>query len=124
MTGHAKALYNKMNGDFYRYIAEVSTGEARQNAITAALQSYEKAFQGAKEILRWISPIRLNVSLNCAIFEYEFQKNVPKAIEYITEALEGLQKEGEIPASHEDKDEILLLKKILTSNLEVNYCTL
>jgi len=63
----SKVFYLKMKGDYYRYLAEVATGEARQED---SQKSYQEAFDIAKAEMQPTHPIRLGLALNFSVFYY------------------------------------------------------
>merc|ERR1712119_253826 len=44
----SKVFYLKMKGDYYRYLAEVATGDARAAVLEDSQKSYEDAFECAR----------------------------------------------------------------------------
>merc|ERR1711977_254654 len=57
----SKVFFNKMKGDYHRYMAEYSTNEARENA----------AEEIAGEHIPTTHPLRLGLALNYSVFLYE-----------------------------------------------------
>merc|ERR1711955_178899 len=55
----SKVFYLKMKGDYYRYLAEVATGDARQGVVEDSQKSYQEAFDIAKAEMQPTHPIRL-----------------------------------------------------------------
>lgn len=108
-----------MQGDFNRYLAEVTDGQTRDAAIEGAKKAYEEGLNIAQEVLRYSHPLRLNVILNYAILVHEFSHNTTKAIEFLEQALKGLRKEGSESISKEDKEEVALLRQIIEININV-----
>ncbi|ORY97642.1 tyrosine 3-monooxygenase [Syncephalastrum racemosum] len=84
----ALVFYNKMKGDYHRYMAEYSTGEERTKASTAAREAYEAAQQGA-ESLSATNPIRLGLALNYSVFYYEILGSQEQARELASEAFDS-----------------------------------
>ena len=119
LSGHSKVLYRKMQGDFNRYLAEVSNEPQKEMAAGEANKAYEEGLAAAQQVLRYSNPLRLNIILNFAIFLHEFPRNITKAIEYLDQALNGLRKEGNESIPKEDKEEVALLKQIIETNINV-----
>ena len=71
----SKVFYLKMKGDYHRYLAEVSAGEARQKVIESSEAAYQDASTQANN-LESTHPIRLGLALNFSVFYYEI-KNQP-----------------------------------------------
>ncbi|VDM64410.1 unnamed protein product [Angiostrongylus costaricensis] len=89
----SKVFYLKMKGDYYRYLAEVACGEDRSSqyyiivvvtVVIAAVveksqQSYQEAFDIAKDKMQPTHPIRLGLALNFSVFYYEILNAPDKA---------------------------------------------
>merc|ERR1712227_470038 len=60
----SKVFFNKMKGDYHRYMAEYSTGEARENAAEEAAAAYKVAEEIAGEHIPTTHPLRLGLALN------------------------------------------------------------
>ena len=78
-----------MKGDYYRYLAEVATGDERQSkrldeshpqapsfsyfseVIEESQRAYNDAFDIAKNQMQPTHPIRLGLALNFSVFYYE-----------------------------------------------------
>ena len=69
--GEGKCFFYKMKGDYYRYIAEYSTHDKKNQASQKALQAYQDAGVVAKETLPPTHPCKLGLSLNQSVFYYE-----------------------------------------------------
>lgn len=97
-------FYWKMFGDYFRYLAEVREGSAREEAVNEAEAAYEEANKMATS-LPVVHPIRLGLALNRSVFYYEI-KNQPEeacalarasfneGIKYIDEAKDEAHKDG------------------------------
>ncbi|CAO2640314.1 14-3-3 protein eta [Lemmus lemmus] len=60
----SKVFYLKMKGDYYRYLAEVASGEKKNSVVEASEAAYKKAFEISKEHMQPTHPIRLGLALN------------------------------------------------------------
>ncbi|KAH7001754.1 14-3-3 protein-domain-containing protein [Macrophomina phaseolina] len=69
-SGELKAHYNKLKGDYYRYIAEFALGERHKVAAAAAHEAYKTAIDVAETELIPTDPIRLALALNFSVFYY------------------------------------------------------
>jgi len=76
----ARVFWNKMKGDYYRYIAEFEREEKRQLAKGKAFDCYMAAINDGKE-LKETDPILLGLSLNFSVFYYEIMSDKEKACE-------------------------------------------
>ena len=82
--GEAKALFVKMVGDYYRYIAENAKGALMEEVKQSALKAYSEANQIS---LPPCNPIKLGLALNFSVFHYEVLKNHKAACELADQAL-------------------------------------
>ena len=73
----AKIFFYKMKADYYRYIAEFSSEEKREEAAQNALKCYIEAVDLASKKLEITHDIRLGLNLNFSVFYYEI-KNEPE----------------------------------------------
>lgn len=65
-------FYNKMVGDYDRYIAEFMSGEEKDNLSKKADEAYKKAREmGEKGNLSPVSPAMLGLALNHSVYYYE-----------------------------------------------------
>jgi len=111
----SKVFYLKMKGDYYRYLAEVATGEKK----TAAVESSEGAYKEAYEISKSMAathPIRLGLALNFSVFYYEIQNAPEQACTLAKEAFD--EAIGHLDNLKEDsyKDSTLIMQ-LLRDNL-------
>merc|ERR1712118_445379 len=63
-SGESKVFYYKMQGDYYRYIAEYTQGDAKTGAAENARVAYDEAMKVAQAELLVTHPIRLGLALN------------------------------------------------------------
>ena len=68
-----------MKGDYYRYLAEVSTDKQLEVYKEKARESYEKATEVADKDMPTTHPIRLGLGLNFSVFYYEILNDPEKA---------------------------------------------
>ena len=68
-----------MKGDYYRYLAEVATGDARKEVVDDSQKAYQDAFDIAKSSMQPTHPIRLGLALNFSVFYYEIMSSPDKA---------------------------------------------
>ena len=87
-SNESSVFYLKMKGDYHRYIAEYSTGDAHQNAQDGALQAYNKATEVATAHLKTTHPIRLGLALNSSVFYYEVMNDPTKACHLAKQAFD------------------------------------
>jgi len=122
-TAESKVFYYKMKGDYHRYLAESTSGEARTHSADKALEAYTAATESAKELLP-TNPIRLGLALNFSVFYYEIRNSPDSAIQLAKQAFdEAIEKlEGLTDESYKDSTLIMQLLRdnitLWTSNNE------
>merc|ERR1711915_135185 len=112
-TGESKVFYQKMKADYYRYIAEYTSGDAKTNAAKAA---YEEAQAIATKDLAVTHPIRLGLALNFSVFQYEVLANPDDACKMARTAFEDAIAELDNVAEDSYKDSTLIMQ-LLRDNL-------
>lgn len=75
---NSKVFYHKMEGDYFRYLAEFLSDTERQEAAEKSLAAYQQA-KNAAEDMPATDPIRLGLALNFSVFYYEIMKEPDKA---------------------------------------------
>ena len=77
----SKSFFLKMIGDYYRYVAESSSGSQLEEVKNGALEYYNKATDAATKDLGACNPIRLGLALNFSVFYFEVMNDHKKACE-------------------------------------------
>ena len=112
----SKAFFQKMIGDYYRYVAESATAATLEEVKNGALEGYTQSDALSKE-LNACNPIRLGLALNFSVFHYEVMNDHKKACELgeaaLTEALEKIDDVDE-ETFRDAKSIIELLKENLS----------
>ena len=112
----SKAFFQKMIGDYYRYVAESAQADKLEEVKNGALDGYKKADALCKS-LNACNPIRLGLALNFSVFYYEVMNDHKKACELgeraLTEALEKIDDVDE-ETFRDAKSIIELLKENLS----------
>jgi len=114
--GESKVFYQKMNADYYRYIAEFSDGDKKKNAAESARQAYEEAQKVAEKDLAVTHPIRLGLALNFSVFQYEVLSQPEEACKMARTAFEDAIAELDNVAEDSYKDSTLIMQ-LLRDNL-------
>ena len=86
VTDETKAFFQKMIGDYYRYVAECAQGDQLETVKNGALEFYNLA-HSTSESLNACNPIRLGLALNFSVFHYEVMNNHKQACELGEKAL-------------------------------------
>jgi len=115
-TDESKVFYHKMKADYYRYIAEFKTGEAKTAAAESARQAYDAASTIATAGLPVTHPIRLGLALNFSVFQYEVLANPEEACKMARTAFEDAIAELDNVAEDSYKDSTLIMQ-LLRDNL-------
>lgn len=112
----SKVFYLKMKGDYYRYLAEVASGEKKNSVVEASEAAYKKAFEISKEHMQPTHPIRLGLALNFSVFYYEIQNAPEQACLLAKQAFDDAI--AELDTLNEDsyKDSTLIMQ-LLRDNL-------
>ncbi|CAF0781342.1 unnamed protein product [Rotaria sp. Silwood1] len=115
-TAESKVFYLKMKGDYYRYLAEVATGEERSKVIDESQRAYNDAFDIAKTQMQPTHPIRLGLALNFSVFYYEILNAPDRACHLAKQAFDDAI--AELDTLNEDsyKDSTLIMQ-LLRDNL-------
>ena len=112
----SKAFFQKMIGDYYRYVAESAAEDKVAQVRDGALEGYGAASDHAQS-LNACNPIRLGLALNYSVFQYEVMNDHKKACELgesaLTEALEKIDDVDE-ETFRDAKSIIELLKENLS----------
>lgn len=119
----SKVFYLKMKGDYYRYLAEVATGDQRTSVVEESQKAYQEAFDISKGQMQPTHPIRLGLALNFSVFFYEILNAPDKACQLAKQAFDDAI--AELDTLNEDsyKDSTLIMQ-LLRDNLTVRNWTI
>ncbi|CAJ1073541.1 -3-3 protein zeta/delta-like [Xyrichtys novacula] len=112
----SKVFYLKMKGDYYRYLAEVASGEAKSKIIEDSQQAYEEALKISQKEMDPTHPIRLGLALNFSVFYYEILNSPEKACELAKKAFDDAIAELDQLNEESYKDSTLIMQ-LLRDNL-------
>ncbi|EGW02264.1 14-3-3 protein sigma isoform X1 [Cricetulus griseus] len=76
----SRVFYLKMKGDYYRYLAEVATGDDKKRIVDSAGSAYQEAMDISKKEMTPTKPICLGLALNFSVFHYEIANSPEEAI--------------------------------------------
>ncbi|KAI4458902.1 14-3-3 protein [Holotrichia oblita] len=115
-SGESQVFYLKMKGDYYRYLAEVASGDQKTSVVQNSNKAYQEAFDVAKTKMSPTHPIRLGLALNFSVFYYEILNVADKACQLAREAFDDAI--AELDTLNEDsyKDSTLIMQ-LLRDNL-------
>lgn len=108
-------FFLKMRGDYYRYKAEVVTGEEHKEASDNAFASYEDATKKA-ESLPPTNPIKLGLALNYSVFHYEILNDSAKACSIAKKAFDDAIEQLDSLSEEHYRDSTLIMQ-LLRDNL-------
>ncbi|XP_063725117.1 uncharacterized protein LOC134853104 [Symsagittifera roscoffensis] len=108
----SQIFYEKMKGDYYRYIAEVQETEERKKTAELALKAYQKASESAATSLVKTHPIRLGLALNFSVFHYEILNSPKHAIALARSAFDDAISELDQLNEESYKDSTLIMQLI------------
>nr|BDS00579.1 14-3-3 protein [Diaphus watasei] len=112
----SKVFYLKMKGDYYRYLAEVASGDDRTATIENSQEAYQGAFDISKENMDPTHPIRLGLALNFSVFYYEILNSPDKACGLAKQAFDDAIAELDKLSEESYKDSTLIMQ-LLRDNL-------
>ncbi|XP_051954878.1 14-3-3 protein theta-like [Xyrauchen texanus] len=112
----SKVFYLKMKGDYFRYLAEVASGDDRKDTISNSQDAYQDAFDISKQEMQPTHPIRLGLALNFSVFFYEILNSPEQACTLAKQAFD--EAIAELDTLNEDsyKDSTLIMQ-LLRDNL-------
>ncbi|CAH8866217.1 unnamed protein product [Trichobilharzia szidati] len=117
-TPEGYVFYQKMKGDYYRYLAEVQTGDERSEVVKQSKEAYEAATEKAAKELPPTHPIRLGLALNFSVFYYEIENDSKKACNLAQTAFD--EAIGQLDQTMSDNDaykDSTLVMQLLRDNL-------
>ncbi|XP_012730812.1 14-3-3 protein beta/alpha-B [Fundulus heteroclitus] len=112
----SKVFYLKMKGDYYRYLAEVATGEDKETIINSSQEAYQKALDISTKEMPPTHPIRLGLALNFSVFYYEIVNSPDKACTLAKTAFDEAIAMLDTLSSDSYKDSTLIMQ-LLRDNL-------
>ncbi|XP_061571845.1 14-3-3 protein zeta-like [Cololabis saira] len=115
-VAESKVFYLKMKGDYYRYLAEVATGQEKKGIIGDSQGAYKQAFEISKEEMQPTHPIRLGLALNYSVFFYEILNSPEEACQLAKQAFDEAIAELDTLSEESYKDSTLIMQ-LLRDNL-------
>jgi len=112
-----RAFYMKMKGDYYRYMAECTYGDAKATAAHKAATAYQEATSYARENLKATHPIRLGLILNYSVFLYEVEEKHKDACDLAKKAFDAAISELDALTEDERYKDATLIMQLLKDNV-------
>jgi len=113
-------FFHKMEGDYYRYGAEICSGEEKAKFGEQAREAYQRASDKAEEGdgLKPTNPIRLGLALNFSVFFYEILEEHGKAQDLAQAAFDRAIDQLDTLEEEEYRDSTLIMQ-LLKDNLSL-----
>uniref|UniRef100_P31947-2 Isoform 2 of 14-3-3 protein sigma n=1 Tax=Homo sapiens TaxID=9606 RepID=P31947-2 len=111
-----RVFYLKMKGDYYRYLAEVATGDDKKRIIDSARSAYQEAMDISKKEMPPTNPIRLGLALNFSVFHYEIANSPEEAISLAKTTFDEAMADLHTLSEDSYKDSTLIMQ-LLRDNL-------
>ncbi|XP_059897083.1 LOW QUALITY PROTEIN: 14-3-3 protein beta/alpha-like [Gadus macrocephalus] len=111
-----QVFYLKMKGDYFRYLAEVESEDAKQETISQSQAAYQSALDISTKEMTSTHPIRLGLALNFSVFYYEILNAPDKACTLAKKAFDDAITELDSLAEDTYKDSTLIMQ-LLRDNL-------
>lgn len=115
-NAESKVFYLKMKGDYFRYLAEVATGDSRTSVVDDSQKAYQDAYDISKDKMQPTHPIRLGLALNFSVFYYEILNSPEKACQLAKAAFDDAIAELDTLDEDSYKDSTLIMQ-LLRDNL-------
>lgn len=115
-SAESKVFYYKMQGDYYRSLAEFSTGDERKGVAENSLVAYKSASDVALAELPPTHPIRLGLALNFSVFYYEILNSPDRACQLAKSAFDEAIAELDTLSEESYRDSTLIMQ-LLRDNL-------
>ncbi|KAL0665860.1 hypothetical protein Bca4012_028564 [Brassica carinata] len=109
-------FFYKMKGDYYRYLAEFSSGAERKEAADQSIEAYKAAVAAAETGLAPTHPVRLGLALNFSVFYYEILNSPERACQLAKQAFDDAIAELDSLNEESYKDSTLIMQ-LLRDNL-------
>lgn len=129
-SAESRVFYQKMKGDYHRYMGEFLSGTERTDAADKALAAYETATDLAKADMAPTHPIRLGLALNFSVFYYEILNSPDRACDLAKHAFDDAISELDSLDEDQYKDSTLIMQllrdnlTLWTSDLQDGFGTL
>ncbi|NP_001117943.1 14-3-3C2 protein [Oncorhynchus mykiss] len=115
-NAESKVFYLKMKGDYYRYLAEVASGDDKTATIENSQEAYQQAFDISKKEMDPTHPIRLGLGPHFSVFFYEILNSPEKACSLAKQAFDDAIAELDKLNEESYKDSTLIMQ-LLRDNL-------
>lgn len=113
----SKVFFLKMKGDYYRYLAEFTSGDQHNNVANNSLNAYKDASELSNQ-LSCTNPIKLGLALNFSVFYYEVMNDPHTACQIANDAFDVAIHKLETIEDDQYKDSTTILQ-LLKENVDM-----
>merc|ERR1712083_398378 len=111
----AKVFFMKMQGDYYRYMAENTSSDSdKVNAASSYQAAWEEAVNNKMDAAH---PVLLGLALNRSVFYFEVLRQKDDAIHTATQALQNATQALQNAATQQQQLEAQQIMALLSDNL-------
>lgn len=101
----ARVFFLRKRGDFYRYLADASFGNAREEHMAKARESYQESLDRATASLQKTDPVLLATVVNFCVFKDAFLNHKAEAEALARRTLEEYYKANEVREGEIDPED-------------------
>jgi len=117
-SGESRVFYDKMKGDYLRYLCEVSPIEERKDKSNESLLAYKTACDKAMIELPSTHPVRLGLMLNLSVFYHDIMKSPERSCRLARQAFEDAIAELDTLSERSYRDSTIIMQ-LLRDNLKL-----
>lgn len=119
--GDAKVFFFKQQGDYHRYLAEISDDSERTTEAQEAQNCYEDGTGIAEDQagLSVVNPARLGLALNHAVFYFEVKRDPERAVGIARKAFEDAMRELDSASEEGTSEGARLIMHLLRDNINL-----
>ncbi|CDO71366.1 hypothetical protein BN946_scf184908.g124 [Trametes cinnabarina] len=116
--GEEKVFYCKMRGDYYRYLAELTRLNSKEDLAKASLDAYQFAYKHALATLPATHPTRLGLALNFAVYFHDIMRSPERACHLAKHAFdEAVAAASESPSKVANLEDSLMILQLMRDDL-------
>ncbi|KAI0326661.1 14-3-3-like protein [Cubamyces sp. BRFM 1775] len=116
--GEEKVFYSKMRGDYYRYLAELTRLNSKEELAKTSLDAYKFAYKHALVTLPPTHPTRLGLALNFAVYYHDILRSPERACHLAKHAFdEAVSAASESPSMAANLEDSLMILQLMRDDL-------
>jgi len=108
-AGEERVFYLKMQGDYYRYLAEFARRQERERSAQLALEAYKASYKHAFSTLPSWHPTRLGVALNFSVYFHDVCRSPERACHLAKHAFDEAVGAMHATPEHTFRDSLMIL---------------